>query len=157
DAVAEFRKAVAANPNSVPAFVNLGAALTQTGDLKSAAEQFAKALEIDPNNLNAHYNLAVLLMNDNQQASITHLQAISRINPNDFGARFLLARELSSLGRLDEALDQFTFIVQGDPNNEEALLAQVRLLWQKKRYKDALSFLEKSYSRYPQKVQTAAA
>ncbi|HJP92404.1 MAG TPA: tetratricopeptide repeat protein [Pyrinomonadaceae bacterium] len=156
ESAAEFRKAVAANPNSVPALVNLGAALTQTGNLKGAAEQFEKALQIDPNNVNAHYNLAVLLLNDNQQAAIVHLQAVSRINPNDFGARFLLARELSRSGRVDEALDQFTLIVQGDPNNEEALVEQVKLLQQQKRYRDALAVLEKGHSRYPEKGQTAA-
>lgn len=88
--------------------------------------------------------------------AIVHLQAVARINPNDFGARFLLARELSRIGRFDEALDQFAFIVQGDPNNEEALLEQVRILQQKKRYRDALSRLEKGHSLNPQKSQTAA-
>ena len=156
EGAAEFRKAVAANPNSVPALINLGAALTQTGDQKGAAEQFEKALRIDPDNVNAHYNLAVLLLNDNQQAAIVHLQTVSKINPTDLSARFLLARELSKLGRLDEALDQFTFIVENDPNNEAALLEQVKLLQQRKRYKDALSFLEKGHSRYPQKGRTAA-
>jgi tetratricopeptide (TPR) repeat protein len=104
ESAAEFRKAVAANPESIPALVNLGAALTQTGNLKKAAEQFEKALRIDPNNLNAHYNLAVLLLNDDRQAAIVHLQAVSKINPNDFAARFLLARQLVKVGRLDEAL-----------------------------------------------------
>jgi len=47
--------------------------------------------------------------------------------------------------------------VQGDPNNEEALLEQVKLLQQQKRYKDALAVLEKGHSRYPEKGQTAAA
>ena len=96
EGAAEFRKAVAANPNSVPALINLGAALTQTGDLKEAAEQFEQALRIDPDNLNAHYNLAVLLLNDNQQAAIVHLEAVLKINPNDLGARFLLARLLAT-------------------------------------------------------------
>lgn len=105
EGVAEFRKAVAANPSSVPALINLGAALTQTGDLKGAAEQFEKALQIDPNNVNAHYNLAVLLLNDDREAAVVHLQAVSKINPNDIGARSLLARSLAELGRCSEAAD----------------------------------------------------
>lgn len=93
EGAAEFRKAVAANPNSVPALVNLGAALTQTGDLKGAVEQFGKALRVDPNNVNAHYNLALLLMNDSQhQQALVHLEEVSKINPADLGARFLMAR-----------------------------------------------------------------
>ena len=105
EGAAEFRKAVAANPNSVPALVNLGAALTQTGDLKGAAEQFEKALQVDPNNLTAHYNLAVLSLNDDPKVALAHLQVVARINPQDFDAQVLLARTLAELGRCTEAAD----------------------------------------------------
>ena len=102
EGAAEFRKAVMANPKSVPALVNLGAALTQTGDLKGATEQFQKALRVDPDNVNAHYNLAVLLVNDNQhQAALVHLEAVSRINPADRGARFLMAQLLAASPKLE--------------------------------------------------------
>ena len=101
EGAAEFRKAVAANPKSVPALVNLGAALTQTGDLKGAVEQFQKALQVDPNHVNAHYNLALLFTNDNQhQAALVHLEAISKINPADLGAQFLMAQLLATSPQL---------------------------------------------------------
>jgi tetratricopeptide (TPR) repeat protein len=105
EAAAEFRKAIEARPDSVPAHVNLGAALTQLRDLSGAAEEFSKAVAIDPNNANAHYNLAVLLANEKQhQQAILHLQAISTINPNDLGAQFFLAQQLLHAKRPDEAL-----------------------------------------------------
>ena len=105
EAAAEFRKAIEASPDSVPAHVNLGAALTQLGDQKGAAEEFRKALAIDPNNTNAHFNLAVLLANEKQhQQAIVHLQAVANINPNDFGARFFLAQQLLRANRAEEAL-----------------------------------------------------
>lgn len=105
EAVAEFRKAIEATPNSVPARINLGAALTQLGDLKGAAEEFEKALVIEPNNLNAHYNLAVLWANEKQhQQAIAHLQAVATINPNDYGARFFLAQQLLHANRAEDAL-----------------------------------------------------
>ncbi len=95
EAAAEFRKAIASKPDSVPAHVNLGAVLTQLGDLKGAAEEFEKTLLIDPNNINAHFNLAVLSANANEhEQAIAHLKALVAIDPNDLGARFLLAREL---------------------------------------------------------------
>jgi len=105
EAAAEFRKAIEARPDSVPAHVNLGAALTQLRDLKGAAEEFSKAVAIDPNNANAHYNLAVLLANEKQhQQAIVHLQAVSRINPTDVGAQVFLAQQLLHAKRPDEAL-----------------------------------------------------
>jgi tetratricopeptide (TPR) repeat protein len=104
EAAAEFRKAIAANPESVPAHVNMGATLTQLGDLKGAVEEFEKTLVIDPDNTNAHYNLAVLLSNENNhERAITHLKVVIGINPNDLGARLLLVQQLSKLGRCDEA------------------------------------------------------
>ena len=104
EAAAEFRKAIEASPDSVPAHVNLGAALTQLNDLKGAAEQFKKALVFDPNNLNAHYNLAVLLANERKHdQAIVHLEKVALLNPNDVGARFFLAQQLAKLGRCEEA------------------------------------------------------
>ncbi|HEX7772070.1 MAG TPA: tetratricopeptide repeat protein [Pyrinomonadaceae bacterium] len=106
EAAAEFRKAIAANPESVPAHVNMGATLTQLRDLKGAVEEFEKALVIDPNNTNAHYNLAVLLSNENNhERAVAHLKAVIGINPNDLGARLLLVQQLAKLGRCDEAAE----------------------------------------------------
>lgn len=95
DAVVEFRKAVAEKPDSVVARINLGAALTQVGDLDGAAEQFKEAIRIEPEKGNAHYNLAVILVRQNRHdEAIKHLQAALKANPNDTAARNLLAQEL---------------------------------------------------------------
>src|SRR5205823_1282725 len=48
EAANEFRKAIEAKPDSLSAHINLGAALTQTGDLQGASAQFEEALRIDP-------------------------------------------------------------------------------------------------------------
>jgi tetratricopeptide (TPR) repeat protein len=105
EAAAEFRKALEADPDSVPAHINLGAALTQLGDQKGAAEQFQRALLIDSNNVNAHYNLAVLLMSAKQhQQAIVHLEKVATINPNDFSARYFLAQQLLAVNRAKESL-----------------------------------------------------
>lgn len=108
DAVNEFRKAVASKPDSVTARINLGAALTQVGDVNGAVEQFEEALRLDPGRVNAHYNLAVLLAGQNKHAdAITHLRSVLSAEPNDLNARFLLARELKNSGRLDDALAEY--------------------------------------------------
>ena len=156
EAIDEFRLVIAANPKSLPAHVNLGAALVQTGDPKGAAASFEEALRIEPANTNAHYNLAVLLANDNQhEAAIRHLREILNIDPKDAGARSLLARELRKTERLDEALVEFARLTEADPNNEEALLNLVKLLQQKRDYKQALDRLKKAHEQYPEKGQTA--
>ncbi len=156
EAADEFRKAVAANPDSVTARVNLGTALSEIGDQKGAAEQFQAALRIEPQKANAHYNLAVLLARQNQhEQAIIHLHSSLRVDPNDLSARFLLARELMKSGRLEEALVEFSRVVQADPNNEGALLEQVKLLHRMRLFKQALDGLEKSHAQFPQKGRTA--
>jgi tetratricopeptide (TPR) repeat protein len=157
EAADEFRQALVTKPDSVSARLNLGAVLTQTGDLQGAAVQFESALRIDPKNTIAHYNLAVLLANENKSAqAIVHLQSVISVDPNDLSARFLLARQLSQAGRLEEALTAFSGVVLSDPDNEDALLEQASLLLRKNLYKQALASLENGHGRYPEKIRTAA-
>ncbi len=157
EAAAEFRKAIAAEPESVPAHFNLGAALSQTGDLRGAVEQFEEALRLDPAHANAHYNLGLLLaqMNRHEEA-IKHLQSAVKASPEDHGARFLLAQALVKTGRNEEALAELSRVVQADPANEDALLALVKILLAKKQYAQARAALEKGNTEFPQKGLTAA-
>jgi tetratricopeptide (TPR) repeat protein len=158
EAAAEFRKAIAENPNTVVGRVNLGGTLSLLGDLPGAKRQFEEVVRIAPDNLNARYNLGLLLANENRhEEAIVHLQTMLKYSPIDAGARFLLAREYLKLNRRDEALSEFSRVVQTDPDNEDALLEQVQLLLEKKQYKDALDGLEKSHAQFPEKGQTAAA
>jgi tetratricopeptide (TPR) repeat protein len=155
EAASEFRKAVEANRDNAAARVNLGAALTQMGDLNDAVEQFEEALRIEPGKANAHYNLAVLLVRQNKHdEAIAHLRSALKVEPNDLSARFLLAQELNRQGRSDEALTEYSSVVQADPDNEAALLEQARLLYRKGQVKQALDGLEKAHAQYPQRGRT---
>jgi predicted Zn-dependent protease len=78
-----------------------------------------------------------------------------RSNPRDSSARFLLAQTYLRSGQRDAALEEFTRIVEADPSNEQALLGQVQLLFQKKQYKQALDVLEKSHATFPDKTATS--
>jgi tetratricopeptide (TPR) repeat protein len=156
EAADEFRKGVLANPDSVPARVNLGSALAQMGEIKEAIEQFQQALRIDPKNAAAHYNLGLLLAKQSQhEQAIPHLRSALGFNPEDADARFLLAQELVKCGRQEEALAEFSRIVESNPGNEEALLEQVDLLLGKKQYHQAIERLEKGHALFPEKGRTA--
>jgi tetratricopeptide (TPR) repeat protein len=156
EAAEAFRKAIAANPVSIPARVNLGASLAQTGDINGAIEQYQEALRIDSRNPTAHYNLGFLLAKQNQhEQAIAHFVSVLALNPDDTDARFWLAQELVKTRHPDEALAEFTRIVESDPGNEEALLEQVKLLLTKKQYSKAIERLEKGHTLFPQKGRTA--
>ncbi|HEX8846702.1 MAG TPA: tetratricopeptide repeat protein [Pyrinomonadaceae bacterium] len=156
EAAAEFRKALVEQPDSIPAHFNLGAALTQTGDLRGAVEQFRETLRLDPRHTNAHYNLGLLLAQTNQhEQAITHLRFVVAASPSDNNARFLLAQALLHVSRLEEAETEFARVVEADPDNEAALLGLVKILLVKKQYRQALSALEKGHAQFPRKGLTA--
>ncbi|MDQ2921037.1 MAG: tetratricopeptide repeat protein, partial [Acidobacteriota bacterium] len=156
EAADQFRKAVAAQPDSIPAHFNLAAALTQTGDLRGAVEQFEETLRLDPKHANAHYNLGLLLAQANRHdEAIKHLRSAVNAEPTDIHARSLLGQELLKVRRLEEAETELSRIVQSDPNNEDALLGWVTTLLLKKQYGQALEALEKGHEQFPQKGRTS--
>src|SRR6516164_5953875 len=61
EAVAQYRQALAVNPNYVEAYNNLGNALKQQGKLDEAVAQYQRALALRPNLADAHNNLGTAL------------------------------------------------------------------------------------------------
>ncbi len=150
EAAAEFDKAVAAKPTSIPARVNLGTSWAQLGKIEAAVEQFREVLRLDPEHPTAHYNLGFLLAGSNRPSeAVPHLQVALGAYPEDSGARFLLAQAFRDTGQLEQALTEFSRLLQSDPANEEALLQQVNLLVAKKRFREALDQLEQANRRFP--------
>jgi tetratricopeptide (TPR) repeat protein len=157
DAAGEFRKAIAAKPDSVAGHLNLGTTLVQMNDLSGAVTEFRTVLRLDPENVNAHFNLAIVLATQNDhRAAIQELQAILKSNPEDLSARLFLAKEFLNAERGDEALAEFLRVAQADPDNEEAVLQAAMLLSRARQYANALNLLEKSHTRNPQKTDTSA-
>jgi tetratricopeptide (TPR) repeat protein len=156
EAADEFRKAVAANPEGIPARVNLGAALAQMGDVAGAVAQYQQALRIDPKNAAANYNLGFLFAkHDQHEQAIVQFQTVLALNPGDTESRFGLAQELAKSERVEESLAEFSRIVQSEPGNEDAVFELVKLLLAKKQYKRAIESLEKAHALFPEKGRTA--
>ena len=130
-AAEEYRKAVSLEPNSVTARINLGATLSQLGDVSGAIEQFEEAIRIEPGRVNAHYNLAILLAGQNKhEQAIAHLQSALKVEPNDTGVWSLLDRELralAGLGRCAEANDLLRqMIATAEEQNNAELAAKLK-------------------------------
>lgn len=157
DATAEFRKAIAAKPDSVAAHLNLATTLVQMNDLNTAVTEFRTVLRLHPENSTAHFNLAIVLATQNEHlAAIEELEALLKTNPDDLSARVFLGKELLYAGREAEALAEFLRVAQADQDNEEAVLQAATLLSRARQYANALNLLEKSHTRNPQKTGTAA-
>ena len=68
-AEAEFRKAVALEPQNAAAHNNEANALAQGGNIRDAIEQLQQALALQGDMAEAHHNLGVLLLQQGDQKS----------------------------------------------------------------------------------------
>jgi len=153
DAVTEFRQAVEARPESVPARINLGAALVQSGDRNGAIDQFREALKRAPENGTAHYNLGILLAQEKDPAirveAVEHLEEAVRIEPRDGAAHFELAQALAQIGRPAAALIHYEKSAGFLPQDERAWMEWANLLVRMERYRAAREVLETADGNLP--------
>ncbi len=153
DAAQEFRRALAAQPESVEARVNLGTMLANQGDRTGAIEQFHAALETDPDNSTAHYNLAFLLVAQADPAAkkeaLSHVEAVLAARPDDAEAHRLRAQLLRDTGQLEAALPEYARAIEFAPGDETARLGQAEALVRLARYAEAREKLEEGLRQIP--------
>lgn len=151
DAADEFRKAVAARPESARARVNLGTALGMIGERPAAIEEYRRALELDPDDATAHFNLGLLLAEDgDRDAALEHLAAAVRAEPDDPEARLRLARMLERAGEPEQALTQYEALLEIDEDSEGARLGEAETLVRMGRHQEARRRLEEARSALPE-------
>lgn len=150
EAAAELRRALAARPESVPAHVDLAAALAHLGDAPGAAAELREALRLDPANATAHFNLGSLLAAAGpSDEAREHLAAAARALPGDAGAHRALAHLLREAGRLDEALLEYARAVALAPADDAARLESAETLVRLGRYGEARRALEEGLGALP--------
>ncbi len=158
EAVEAFRAALAAEPESVRARVNLGSALAQVGDRAAAVASYRAALELDPDNRTARFNLGVLLAQAGDAAGAAEaLEAAVELDPGDVEARLELSRALRRLGRGERALVHVTKAVKLDPARPDSRLLEAQILVQQGRYDEGLDRLEAAHAVMPEAGLIAAA
>ena len=104
-AVAEWRKALALDPQNPKARTNLGISLLGAGAREEALAELRKAVELKPGYAEAHNNLAVALVQMGRPAeAIPHFLKYLETYPNSAEVRANLAEALFQQGRIKEAL-----------------------------------------------------
>ena len=139
----EFRRALAAAPESVPARINLAAALVARGAVEEARAELEAALRAQPGNATAHFNLGVLRVRAGDLAgAVEHLGAAAAAVPGDAETRRTLGEALLGLGRPAEALPHLEAAVVAAPADEPARVAEVTALARLGEERRALERLE---------------
>jgi tetratricopeptide (TPR) repeat protein len=113
----QFMTALQSSPRDPTTLCNLGVVLMKQGKLHEAVERFQAALAIHPDMALAHNNLgAVLLQRHEPAAALEHLSAALRSEPGDASAHYNRGLALETLGRLQEAIDEYRATLQIKPH-----------------------------------------
>lgn len=124
EAIPEFRKAVAMQPDDSRAHYNLGVALRHEGQMKEAVVELRKAIETDPTSMynpRVHVDLGLALsdLGEFDEAQDNFEKALAD-NPNDAEAHTGLGTVLCGKGRTEEGLAHCRRALEIDPNEGEA-------------------------------------
>ncbi|MCM2283005.1 MAG: tetratricopeptide repeat protein [Bdellovibrionaceae bacterium] len=116
EAVERFRRAVEINASNDKGWVGLAMVHRQMGDFELARANVERSLDINPRNKTALHLLAEWDLSDRDfTASVRRLVNYLEMESEDVEMSFLLARILTHLGRLQEAVLEMERVLGLDP------------------------------------------
>jgi arylsulfatase A-like enzyme/Flp pilus assembly protein TadD len=111
DAIQQFRRALALDPNNAPALQNLGIVALSMNDLRGAHENLSRALAMNPRLPLALNSLGVVYARQNDDArAVEAWQGAVALDPKQYDALFNIGLVAGRSGRIAEAkraLEQF--------------------------------------------------
>jgi len=120
EAVGFFAKALALDPNYIPARMSLADSLADNGKNDEAVSEYRKVLQSDPDHVDAHCNLGCTLAAQGKTAeAMAELQEALRLRPSDASTRCNLGNLLLEQGKLDEAAAEYRTALRSKPGSPE--------------------------------------
>lgn len=120
EAVAEFKRALEADPAHAGAHYNLGVTYERMGR-KDIQKHYERAIQHRPDFVHAHYNLARIFMQTKRvNEAMAKLERTIQIDPNHVGALNMLGMALGRQHRFTEAAVYLERAVQLNPKHAEA-------------------------------------
>ncbi len=105
EALAEYERALALDPENVNVHNSIGVCHGDREDWDSALASFNRAIELDPEDAFAIYNAGYIYMQkEDYEKALGYFQRAMKTDDNIFELLFQTGRALYELGRLDEAL-----------------------------------------------------
>lgn len=151
DAVAAYRRAIAAQPDYVPAFNNLGVTLRAAGRTDEALATYRDGLALRDDYPDLHYNLANALIALGRSAEATeHLARAAAANGDSAAVHNNLGTALGDQGRFVEAVAEFERAVALEPASSKAHRNLGNALIEVGRPQDAFAHLTQAVALAPE-------
>lgn len=150
-AIAEFQKALAADPGYFPARLNLAFAYEKAGRVEDAISAYREAIDAQPGNFLAHNNLGVLYDKKGQhETAVVELEKAIAIEPGNALASKNLdnsKKNLAAIKQRDSLIDKAEKEAQAKPNDPRAAYHVARLYAQYNNKELALQWMGKALKR----------
>lgn len=129
NAIPEWKKALAMQPDDVGAHFNFGETLVRAGKTEDGIAELEEAIRLNPHLAEAHNNLGVALQQlGRNQESESQLRLAIQENPDYAEAHHNLGSTLLVEGRLGEAKQEFTKALELKPDFTDARISLGRAL-----------------------------
>ncbi|MEI6213404.1 MAG: tetratricopeptide repeat protein [Desulfuromonadales bacterium] len=150
DAIKEFKKALAFDPQNETALTYIGKLNLANGNNLEAIKAFKTLLRFRPNMVETHVNLAnAYIQNKQYTESEKELKAAARLDPMSPLADYTLGLQYSNTGRLAEAEKQFLKVQKVSRNDGNVFYALGMVYNKQGRSEEAVKSLEKALALKP--------
>lgn len=158
-AVADFRRALEADPENPQLRLRFAEALEFLGETDAAAEEWAAASEL----AGAGSDRARLLAEDGTrlvsqgrfEEAVAQFRESLRLAPDETAVRSELASVLGHLGRLEEATEEFRRVIEAQPRHAAARRGEILSLLLTGRFGEARVRLQEALRHFPQDAELA--
>lgn len=144
--IAEYKKAIAINPNYAMANNNLGVAYYNKGMLDEAITEYKKAITINPNHAKAHANLGLAYVKGKRMfdEAISECKKAIAINSNLANAHSNLGLAYVGKKMYDEAIAEYKKAIAIEPNLAVACNNLAVAYYAKKEYDLAIEYCDRA-------------
>ena len=158
-AVADFEKAIEADPENAQLRLRYAEALEFLGSADKAAEQWAAATRYSEEDADRARLLAEdatrLVSQGRFEEAVAQFRESLRLAPDQTSVRSELASVLGHLGRMDEAIAEFRKVIEAEPRHAAARRGEILALILTGRYGPSRVRLQEALKEFPQDAQLA--
>lgn len=149
EAIGQFQKAIALDPNYAPAHDNIANLYAEKGDYLKALQIYLRAIELEPDSATVRYNFGCFMSNYGAEIALAEYQLATEQESDFPEAHLNLGISLAAQGRLSEAIEEFQVACQQDPDDAQCSYELACALLETGKVKDAILQLRKAVKKDP--------